>query len=775
MKTYLVFLSRNKIYTAIQFFGLTIAFGFIILLGAYAKTEFSVGKTHPYAKEIYAIGSSDMIGMTLGTGPEFFPSLPEVKEWTRVTREKEKDVTIDKDYYVTNILAIDSNFFRFFHYAPRLITSSQPELQSHQGVILSETFARKAFGNENPIGRTLTYQKDQTLTVEGIMKDFGPEDLWESVDLIIPMELMKKEYQWMDNFGMIQTFVKLNEGTSPELFKQKLLNKYISYWKDWQVEKGSILWGVSLTRWDDLYFSPLNKWSIRNGNPETVKILLFVALVLLISALFNYINLTVSQTGKRAHEMATRRLLGDSSARIVLRYLQESVLFTFFCGLAGCLIALLIKPSMDQMLSTTIVLTPSLTNIAFLALLLLLTGLVSGLLPAGIVARFKPLDIVKGNFRLQNKLLFSRLFIVAQNVISTVLIAMGLTAAAQMNHLMTLSWGYNTNDLAFIRSWEIGATIDKQQILKERLQALPQVAEVSIARQLPMDCGHNGVHQPGEEEISWLNLSCIDSTAFRMLGFQIIEQYTDPVPGMMWITEETRDRYGISAQKPYFGNTNYLNKVCGIIRNYQSLSPLSTPMPDSHSAVQIIGSKGFLSKQLLRTQGNHQEALKAIRQTCREVSQEILGFPKELPMWYIDDYMHDELTGERKSMMLVLCFMLISILISAFGLFAMSISYSEQQSKRVAVCKVMGASTGSVVWSLSRSFMLLSLLASLIAIPVSIKSIQEYLSEFYYRIDFPWYIIIISVVAAWGVAFASIIGQTLKVALRNPIKSLKAE
>ena len=144
-------------------------------------------------------------------------------------------------------------------------------------------------------------------------------------------------------------------------------------------------------------------------------------------------------------------------------------------------------------------------------------------------------------------------------------------------------------------------------------------------------------------------------------------------------------------------------------------------------------------------------------------------------MWYIDDYMHDELTGERKSMMLVLCFMLISILISAFGLFAMSISYSEQQSKRVAVCKVMGASTGSVVWSLSRSFMLLSLLASLIAIPVSIKSIQEYLSEFYYHIDFPWYIIIISVVAAWGVAFASIIGQTLKVALRNPIKSLKAE
>lgn len=774
MKTYLVFLSRNKIYTTIQFVGLAVAFGFIILLGAYAKTEYSVGKTDSLAKEVYAIGSGGMAGMTYGTGPEFLPSLPEVKEWTRAVNDYSMDVVVDDDYYEANIMAIDTNFFHFFHYAPRLAISSQTELQSRQGVILSESFARKVFGNEDPMGRTVTLQNRETLTVQGVMKDWGAEDLWKPVDLLIPLELLKNDFQWMDNFGMVQTYVKLNEGTSPEQLRQKLLDKYLSYWDMWSETERGFLWGASLTRWDELYFSPLYKSGIRSGNATTVQVLLLVAFVLLVSALFNYINLTVSQTGKRAHEMATRRLLGDSAARIVVRYLQESLLFTLFCGAAGCLIAILMKPYMEEMLSSTILLTPDPTSVVFFLSLLLLTALISGLLPAGIVARFKPLDIVKGNFRLQNKQLFNRLFIVVQNVISTVLIAMGLTAAAQMNHLVTLSWGYNTQDLVFIQSWPIGTAIEKQQILKERLQALPQVAEISLARKLPINCGHDGVFQPGEE-MSWLNLSVMDSTAFKMLGFQVIETYSDPVPGMLWITEETRDRYGVSAQNPSFGETAGPYKVCGILRNYRSLSPLTTPMPDSHSAVQLVAPDELRSSVLIRTQGDHQEALKAIRESCREVTRELLGVPKELSAWYIDDYMKNELTGERKSMMLVLCFMLISIFISAFGLFAMSISYSEQQSRRVALCKVMGATNSNVIGSLTRSFMLLSLLASLIAVPISIQFIQEYLSEFYYPIGFPWHLLTISVLAAWIIAFVSIIGQTLKVAHRNPIKSLKTE
>ena len=136
----------------------------------------------------------------------------------------------------------------------------------------------------------------------------------------------------MDNFGNVQTFVTLADGVSPDAVREKLLDKYMGYWKEFYTrngDDGGFLWGSSLTRLDKLYFSELESYRpLRKGDKRTVEVLLLVAMILLVSAIFNYINLTVAQTGKRAKEMATRRLLGESSAGIVTRYLTESFLFT---------------------------------------------------------------------------------------------------------------------------------------------------------------------------------------------------------------------------------------------------------------------------------------------------------------------------------------------------------------------------------------------------------------------------------------------------------------
>lgn len=776
MKSYITFLSRNQLYTLIQLLGLSVALGFVILLTAYAKTEYSVGASHPQAKEMYAVGDGDCIGMTLGTAPEFFSSFPEVKEWTRFERNILYDVQVGEEYYQVSRLAVDSNFFRFFHFESRLQEASQPELLNRQEVMLSASFAHKVFGNENPIGRTLKYNQQYTLTVVGVMEDFGPEDVWEPVDILISSDFLKDEYRWMDNFGGVQTVVKLANGVAPDILEAKLQDKYCGYWESWSRngEDNSMFWGSSLTRWDKLYFSPLVKTGFRNGNATLVQILLLVAVVLLVSAVFNYINLTVAQTGKRAREMATRRLMGDSAGRIVVRYLQESALFTFACGVVSIGVALLLKPYVEQLLSTRIVgLLHSELLLGFVVLLAVI-ALISGWVPALIVSRFQPLDIVKGNFRLQNKQVLSRIFIVGQHVISTVLIAMGLTMVMQMHHLATLPMGYNMKDLAFIGAWELGPTIERQQVLKERLQALPQVAEVSIGRKIPLVSGNDGVHHPGDETMSWLNLSSMDSVAFRMMGFQVVERYSEPLPGMLWVTEDTRDRYGISEEQPYFDKQGY-RKVCGVIKNYRSLSVLFTPKPDTHSAIEVSNPQGYLFTHIIRTQGDHEVALKAIRETCRAVCKDLTGVPKDMEIYYMEDYLKNELTGERKTMTLVLCFMVIAVLISALGLLAMSISYTEQQSKRVALSKVMGSSTQRLVLELSRHFMLLSVLAGAIAAPIAFKAMQHYLEGFYYRIDFPWAVLVVAVLAAWVISFLSIVGQTLKVARRNPIESIKTE
>ena len=780
MKSYFTFLSRNKLYTAIQFFGLAIALGVVLLLTLYAKTEFNIGNRQPYSHQLYAIGYGDGIGMTVGTAPELFPSIPEIKEWTRLINNELTDLTIDNNYYQVNSLAVDSNFFRLMDY-PLIGCERDKVLNGTNEAIISEPFARKVFGNEDPIGRTIMYLNQTPLRVVGILPTFDPTELLKPVDLLVPIRLVEKTYSWMDNFGSTQTFVTLTEDAIPGIVTRKLLDSYKSYWDYWKEDNSTnnFTWGSSLTRMDEIYFSPLNHYTpFRNGTRKQVQILLAIAMILLLSAVFNYINLTVSQTGKRAHEMATRRLMGDSAGQIVLRYLAESAIFTTGCFIGGCLITVIAKPYFEYLLSTQIAMSLSPATVAYALLLLVgITG-ISGLVPALIIRKYSPIDIVKGNFRLQNKQLFSRLFIIVQNVISTFLITLGLTMAVQIHYLATLPTGYNT-DLVFVRAWDLGPTYDKQAILQKRLQALPQVAEVALARKLPFVSGHDGVRQPDEEGMSWLHLSDVDSTAFRMLGFEVTERWSDPLPGMVWVTEETCRRYNLSADNPHFGKNGdeggYRYNVCGVIRDYRSLMPLNTPTPDSHGAVGVMDPQGYVISQVVRTQGNRSEALAAIRHTCREVSKEVIGMPKDLEADYIDDYLDKDLTHEKNIVMLVLCFMVISILISAMGLFAMSISYTEQQSKRIALCKVMGAETSGAVWELSKRFMMLSLLAACFALPISLKAVQISLESFYNRIAFPWHLIAAAVLATIVIAFVSIISQTLKVALRNPIKSIRTE
>ena len=780
MKSYFTFLGRNKLYTAIQFCGLATALGVVILLASYADTEFNIGNTQSYSHQLYAVGYGDGIGMTTGTAPELFPSIPEIKEWTRLIHIEAADFMVDNQYYQVNGIAADPNFFQMLNYT--LIGCDRNKaLIGTDEVILSEPFTHKVFGNENPIGRTVMYLNQTPLRVIGVLPAFSSTELLKPIDILIPFQLAEKNYPRMDNFGSTQIFITLEEEATPDVVTRKLLDQYKDYWEYWQEDNSTngLFWGSSVTRMDEIYFSPLNQYGpFRNGTRKQVQVLFSLAFVLLLSAIFNYINLTVSQTSKRAHEMATRRLMGDSAGQIVLRYLAESAIFTTGCFIGGCLVAIIAKPYFEYLLSTRITLVSSPAIVAYSLLLWVGIAGISGLLPAIITYKYSPIDIVKGNFRMHNKQLFSRLFIIVQNVISTVLITLGLTMAFQIYHLATLPTGYNT-DLVFVKTWELGHTYDKQVILQKRLQALPQVTEVALARKLPFITGHDGVQQPEEEGYSWLHLSDMDSAAFRLLGFEVVERWSDPLPGMVWVTEETCRRYQLSSNRPHFGKKDnkggYRYNVCGVIRDYRSLSALATPLSDSHGAVMILDPQGYIIRQIVKIQGDRAEALAAIRRTCREVSKEVIGMPKDLEADYIDDYMDKDLTHEKNMMMLVLCFMTISILISALGLLAMSISYTEQQSKRIALCKVMGAETSGAVWELSKRFMALSLLAACFALPISVKAVQISLESFYNRIAFPWYLITAAVLATIAIAFVSIIGQTLKVARRNPIKSIRTE
>lgn len=780
MKSYFKFLSRNKLYTAIELFGLSVALGFVVLLVSYATMEYRVGATQRLSKNIYAVGAHDFYGMTLGTAPEFFPSIPDIKAWTRVAKDFYiKDLAVGEEKYPVEVMAVDTNFLQLFDY--ELVGASRERLfSSNQEVILSRSFARRLFGADSPIGRVVKADTLQ-LTVTGVVEDFDADDVFQPVDMLTNINHLKGKLQWMDNFGNVIPFVLLDDQTNVEQLRATLLDKYLAYWDFYtRDDEGGFIKGSTLTRLDHLYLNDAMKsyTSLRKGSHQQVVLLFLLAVVLLVSAVFNYINLTVAQAGKRAKEMATRRLLGESVAGVVGRYLRESALFTTGCFLMGCLIAWALRPLFNEMLQTSISLLPTWMTAVWAVVAVVLLSLVCGSLPALMVSRFNPIDVVRGSLRLRSNLYFSKVFIVAQNVISAFFLAVALTMALQVYHLVTLPTGYRTDGLLEVQVHRLARNADLFAQAVQRIQALPQVEKVVQTVSYPGQCGFNGSHDADENLTSWLCICYMDTAAMNLLDIRIVEQYEEPLVGKVWVTREAQRYYGITREHRTIGGTPTKPEyeVCGVVEDYRANHAVSTPIDNAHNVISSIDTRQWYGGTLLvEVQGDRAEALAAVRRCCDEMSKERAGYVVDMGVKYLDDIQYEALLKERNMMHLVLTFMGISILISALGLFAMSVYYSEQQRRQIALRKVMGATVRQAVWTLSRRFLLMSLVAVVIALPLSYKAMERYLSDFYYRIDFPWWVLPLAALFTLWVAFCSVISRTLQVAKRNPIESLKRE
>ena len=778
MKSYLTFLSRNKLYSAIQAFGLSVSLGFVILLTSYAHTEFTVASDQPLYHDLYVLGAGDYSGMTLATAEEFFPSVPEIKRWTRYVRFAPKnDVTVGTDYYETEIAAMDTNFLAFFNYKVEGCTRERI-LAGRDDVLLSQSFARKAFGNENPVGRTLMLNGQQK-TVTGILEDFTPRDIFKPADLFLSMEYAATQLPAMDNFGSSTTFLTLTEGADKDAVAVKLLDKYVDYWPFYSrtSEGSAFLWGSTLTPLDEFYFSPIESDQLRKGDRTAVNQLLIVVLVLLLSAIFNYINLTVAQTGKRSREMAMRKLLGETGVGIIWRYFRESALFTLCCLVAGWGVACLFRPFFEETLQTAITLSPVASPwlLAYSLLAVLLIGGLCSIMPSVLTAGFTPMDVVKGEFRLRSKMTLSKLFLVIQHIISTCLVAVALTMLWQMHYLTTLPTGYTTEDIVMLYTYALD---DKQPLLQERLMALPQVKSVGMCGGTPIACSHNGVTVEGDKHpSSYIWLCMLDTTAFHMLGFHVVERYSEPLAGTIWLTEEGKHAYGLSPEHTGIGGSMAKPQydVCGIVADYRGGTANRWFDEGVHNAIQIIGKDGFSWMMLVKTRGDHAEALKAIRDTYSQTMQEVKGVPKEANARYMDEYLYEALKKELDTTKMVLVFTAISLLISALGLLAMALYHTEQQRRSIALRRVMGASVKNAFWQIVKRFLLITLVAILIATPLSVWLIHRYLEDFPHHIAFPWPVLLAAALFSLLVAACSIIEQSLRVALDNPVKSIHAE
>ena len=794
MKSYFVFLGRNKLYTAIQIFGLSVALGFVILLMSIVCKDYRVGKTRPCYKQLYTIGSSTKLGVNINYSPDV-PVPPQIKEWTRMTYYDTEDVILeDETILPASTKAVDSPFFRLFDYGLRGC-SRHSVLTSRNEVILSESFARKAFPDKDAVGQQVRVY-DETCTVVGVMEDFGPNDIFRPVDLFYNMSLVIEKNPYFVEMGFMHSFVTLADGATREDTEQALLKMYKKVWPYWEEkpDEATPCSGSSLTRLDEVYLcDKSHQGHFRSGNKEKMFNLLAVAMVLLVSAVFNYVNLTVALAGKRAKEIATRRLLGDSVWKVVGRSLAESFLFTSICFVLGCLVAVWCKGWFQELLSRKFDLAPNSLTIGVALGLIVVVSLLAGLIPAVIVSRFKPIDVMKGSFRLQSKMWLSRVFIVAQGVISTVPLALALTMSAQIHHLSTLPLGYNTKNLLLVSLGAFDHKAAKSEPLYNRLKSLPQVKRVGYIDTEPWtDLPTSfGVAEEGTDgRIVEVCVTEIDQDCVDMFGFEVVEQYCEPGNGMYWLTESAKRKFNVSKDRPFINHARYNEydktytissdirfPVCGVVKDFRT-SAIPRDASKYENVIQINEKDPtpvFIMLELDGQTGTDGNALKSIRTVCNEVAMEVTGAKRNVSVMTVEGILDGRLSRFRDTRKVILGFMFLSLLISALGMLAMSVSYTEQQSKQIALRKVMGATVEGAAWELSRPFLLLSLLSSVIAVPISIKGMREYLEPFYYRIDFPWWVLVVAVLISLSVAVLSVLWQTLSVARRNPVESIRTE
>ena len=511
--------------------GLTVSMAFVLLLAVYIQRQLTTDSFQQNADRIYVVANEDNVTMGYWLDKHLKNNFPEIEKGCCVANiASAAAFNIDGERVYGSTMAADSTFFEMFSYD--LLEGNKADWRvSQDRCMVSREFANAHFGDKDPLGQIISFNYDGSfqLTVCGVYEDFG-NSILKAPDVLIRGDIMPKinssHDEFMSNAGDGICFVMAYPGADLQGRHDDIL--------DWCEEN---FW-VYKSQYDKVRIIPLRDMyflnegirygsdTIQFGNRSFVNLLLAMCILLLAFAVLNYINMTTALTGFRAKEMATRRLLGADKKSILWKYIGESVAFTAVCLAAALLLADLLVPMMNSLVSTSdpdelmlgmgdtsvrlsFMITPGYI-LAYIAGILIL-GVINGLLPAVAASRYQPIDVIKGTLRRRNKMVLSKVFIVVQNVLSVFLIALALVMEVQMRHMLTRPMHAATENLYYI---EYSARdYDTMKLFKDKVEALPFVTRAGVGRGIPGIINMTmGIRVDTEHSVDMPLIMC-DSTA----------------------------------------------------------------------------------------------------------------------------------------------------------------------------------------------------------------------------------------------------------------------
>ena len=788
MKSYFRFLSRNKLYTFINVAGLLISLMFIILLGDYAWRQYSIDAWHKNADRICLIGGETSFAMFPDAAAQIRDMCPEIEQKCCVMSSRCKikyhqlEVK-DDDKGCGSVLLVDSTFFQFFDF-PLIEGYRQTALDAPNKCVITERLAKRLFGDKDPIGEPLQimgnrevdpsntiYDSTLVYTISAVAKNFDYTALPNEIQVIASAERYPQiEGYKFDNYGFAYSsggsckcFFMLRPGMTLDS-KKKTINDFIAKHYPPIFEE----FKVSIVPLKDIMFAPQNDGKgVLKGDKTRLRIMLAAVLAILFFAISNYINLTVANTGFRAKEMATRRLFGSSQHRISLVLIAESTLMVAVSFAIGLALAFIFEQDAANLFKGKIALVDDI-NIGSVSVCLgfiLLVGIISGVLPSWQMSRFQPIDIVKGNFRFRSKMVLGRLFIVLQNVITVTMLTASLVIWLQLNHLIHAPLGYNTKNLYYV-----DAPQGKSQMIRNKLEKMPFVERIGELNGAAFtSSGFSvmiGIMLDGN--VVSMFATAMDSTAFNLYGLELLKNNGNNSDGY-YINEAAKRKLALKddAREMPMGADEKV-PLNGIIKEFHNVNVLHEADPYAIQLQDHVENPSFLVK----TNGDRQ-AKAAFIDMMRE-----LDVPEEQLEWYVVSMEEDVVKtfeDQRNTLKIISLFTVIAIIISVMGFVGMSLFFIRQRQKEIGLRKIMGGTSREVTLLMLRTFCAPLLVSFVIAVPISYYIMNDWLSNFSYRITLSPWIFAATCVFSLLVAVLSVGFQIVKAVRTNPVESIKTE
>ncbi len=792
-------LLKNKLFSSVNIFGLSVGLATCLLLIVYIMDETSYDKHHKHSDRIYRVAMEALEDQIATVSAPMAAGLrdtyPEIEEATRVLKFPNIDKFLlknqnkDTQFYVDHGYYADSTFFKILTY-DFIHGDPKTALNQPNSVVISEEIAIKMFGTMNPINKVISveipYAKNE-YTVKGVFKNKYKSHINGNIFLSMKNsdigQWIDQQSNWATN-NLFYTYIKLNDGSKSASLEAKL-PEFVEKFVVPDISTPGLKKRLFLQPLENIYLHSNIHWEIsKNGSMTHIYIFSAIALFLLLIACINFMNLSTARSEKRAKEVGMRKVLGAKREALVFQFLGESMLLCILSlGIAIVLVFILL-PIFNTLTGKELVLSQYPEISFWIIIFTLLTGVLSGLYPAFYLSSFAPITTLKG--KLVNTFSATTIrkgLVVFQFTVSACLILVAGVIWQQMEFLQNKDLGFK-KDQQIVLPLRSEAAATNYEILKTELLKSPNILFATGGDSYPgfemLSDNSFYADDKTKEDNVWTHFARSHNDYIETLGFELLY-------GRSFSKNKKKDSLGIIlnemavkklgyesenaiGRKIYYDweKENYHLEIIGVIKdfNYKSLHEPITPF----GITRLTSGQANYFIATLRDGVEYQNVIAEIKSIWQKINPEI---PFEYS--FVDQDFDKNYSTERQTSKVVFSFMFIAIFIACIGLFGLASFTTEQRKKEVGIRRVLGASILGITSMHLKDFLKLVLLAMTIASPLAYFLGYKWLENFAYKVEMSWWLFAAATCIALFIAFVTVGFQVIKAAIANPVHSLRTE